>query len=124
MAEKKVTIVENFANVKAFLEKNGADKELVKFIEERMAVQEKRNEGRKTSTDKKKEETNAPLKARVLEILAEGPEEGMTATEILNNDVELFKSVQKVTAIVKILEVEKKIVKIADKRKVLIKLAQ
>lgn len=122
MAEKKITIVDRLNEIKAFLVEKGATDEMVAFVDERIEAQVKKAEGRKASADKKKAEADEPLKARVLEILGAGAEEGMTATEILNEDVETFKTVQKVTAIVALLKAEGKVEKVADKKRTLVKL--
>jgi hypothetical protein len=122
MAEKKITIVDRLNEIKAFLVEKGATEEMVAFVDERIEAQVKKAEGRKASADKKKAEADEPLKARVLEILGAGAEEGMTATEILNEDVETFKTVQKVTAIVALLKAEGKVEKVADKKRTLVKL--
>ena len=112
MAEKKVTIKEQFVMVKEVLAQAGRE-DLVAFVDGRIAVLDKKAENRKPT---KTQAENEILKARVVEIL-EDAEKGMTATEILNADVETFKNVQKVTALLKALVDNGKIVKEVDKKK-------
>ena len=109
---EKKTIVAQFKEVKAILEAQGKD-DLAKFIEGRIEVQEKRSENRKPT---KVQVANEGLKVRIKEILA-GSEAPMTATEVLNADVEAFGSVQKVTALLTVLVNEKEVVKDKDKKR-------
>ena len=106
--EKKLTIVDKFELVKAVLVAQGED-ELADFIDERIAVQVKRTENRK------------PTKAQVAN---EGLKDSMTATEILNADVVAFGSVQKVTALLKALVDNGKVVKEVDKKKAFFRIAE
>ena len=108
--EKKMTIVEKFAQVKAILEKNG-ETEMAEFIQER--IDNKKAENKKPT---KAQKENEVLKEKVLEVLR-GAEVGMTATEVLNKDVETFVNVQKVTALLKALVDGGKVVKTVDKKK-------
>ena len=110
--EKKMTIVEKFAQVKAILEKNG-ETEMAEFIQERIDIQNKKAENKKPT---KAQRENEVLKEKVLEVLR-GAEVGMTATEVLNKDVETFVNVQKVTALLKALVDGGKVVKTVDKKK-------
>lgn len=118
MAEKKMTIVDKFEMVKAILEKDG-EVELAEFIGERIEVQRKKTENRKPT---KAQVANEGLKDKVVEILANA-ENGMTATEILNTDIETFDKVQKVTALLTALVKENRVVRVADKKKTIFKVA-
>ena len=117
--EKKLTIVDKFELVKAVLVAQGED-ELADFIDERIAVQVKRTENRKPT---KAQVANEGLKDRIVEIL-DNAESGMTATEILNADVVAFGSVQKVTALLKALVDNGKVVKEVDKKKAFFRIAE
>lgn len=117
--EKKLTIVDKFELVKAILVAQGED-ELADFIDERIAVQVKRTENRKPT---KAQVANEGLKDRIVEIL-DNAEGGMTATEILNADVVAFGSVQKVTALLKALVDNGKVVKEVDKKKAFFRIAE
>lgn len=118
MAEK-MTIVKQFEMVKAELEKIGRD-DLVEFIKGRIAVQEKKAENRKPT---KVQVANEGLKDKIVDVLvnAENP---MTATEILNADVEAFGNVQKVTALLKALVDGGRVVKQVDKKKAFFTVAE
>lgn len=118
MAEKK-TIVAQFAEVKEVLEGVGRA-DLAEFIEGRIAVQAKKAENRKPTA---KQVANEGLKVRVKEVLAEA-ENGMTATEILNADVEAFGNVQKVTALLTAMVKAGEVVKAVDKKKAVFTLAE
>ena len=110
--EKKMTIVEKFAQVKAILVAQG-ENEMADFIQERIDIQTKKAENKKPT---KAQKENEVLKEKVLEVLR-GAEGGMTATEVLNKDVETFVNVQKVTALLKALVDGGKVVKTVDKKK-------
>lgn len=112
MAEKKITIVEQFEMVKAELEKVGRD-DLVEFINGRIAVQNKKAENRKPT---KTQEANEVFKGKIVEIL-KGADAPMTATEILNKNAEDFGTVQKVTALLTALVNEKVVEKDKDKKR-------
>ena len=118
MAEKK-TIIAQFAEVKEVLEGVGRA-DLAEFIEGRIEVQKKRTENRKPT---KAQVANEGLKARIKEVLV-GAEGGMTATEILNADVEAFVNVQKVTALLKALVDGGEVTKAVDKKKAYFALAE
>lgn len=118
MAEKK-TIVAQFVEVKEVLEGVGRA-DLAEFIEGRIAVQAKKAENRKPTA---KQVANEGLKARVKEVLAEGGKP-MTATEILNVDVEAFDKVQKVTALLTAMVKTGEVVRVADKKKTVFTLAE
>ena len=116
---EKKTIVAQFKEVKAILEAQGKT-DLVEFIDGRIAVQEKRSENRKPT---KVQVANEGLKVRIEEILA-GSEAPMTATEVLNADVEAFGSVQKVTYLLKALVDAGKVTKVVDKKKAFFTVAE
>ena len=118
MAEKK-TIVAQFAEVKEVLEGVGRA-DLAEFIEGRIEVQKKRTENRKPT---KAQVANEGLKARIKEVLADNGGR-MTATEILNADVNAFGNVQKVTALLKALVDGAEVVKVTDKKKAYFALAE
>ena len=110
--EKKMTIVEKFAQVKAILEAQG-ETEMAEFIQERIDIQTKKAENKKPT---KAQKENEVLKEKVVEILTANGER-MTATEVLNKDVATFGNVQKVTALLKALVDGGKVEKITDKKK-------
>lgn len=116
---EKKTIVAQFKEVKAILEAQGKT-DLVEFIDGRIAVQEKRSENRKPT---KVQVANEGLKARIEEILKDS-EAPMTATEVLNADVEAFGSVQKVTSLLKALVEAGRVTKAVDKKKAYFALAE
>ncbi len=116
---EKKTIVNQFAEVKAVLVEAGRE-DLAEFIQGRIDVQAKKAENRKPT---KVQVENEALKGRVLDILTEN-DAPMTATEILNADVEAFKNVQKVTALLKALVDKGAVVKTADKRKTYFAIAE
>ena len=113
MAEKKVTIMEQYEATKAVLAK-AERPDLVAFIEGRMAVHAKKVENRKPT---KTQEANEGLKTRIVEILTKA-DKPMTVTEILNTDPEALVNGPKVTALVTALKNEGKVVREQDKKKV------
>lgn len=116
---EKKTIVAQFTEIKAILEAQG-ETELAEFVQGRIDAQVKRAENRKPT---KAQVENETLKVRVKEIL-ENADGQMTATDILNADAEAFKTVQKVTALLKALVDAKEVVKTVDKKKAYFALAE
>ena len=116
---EKKTIVAQFAEVKAVLEEVGRA-DLAEFIQGRIDVQAKKAENRKPT---KVQVENEALKVRVKEIL-ENADGQMTATDILNADADAFKTVQKVTALLKALVDANEVVKTVDKKKAYFALAE
>ena len=118
MAEKRVTVKDNFIKVKAFLEANGADTALVEFIEKRLEQTEKKNGARKPTANQLE---NEMLKVKILEIIAN---EGKTVTEITTelaaSGMGVFTN-QKISALANQLVDAEKVEKIKDKKRSLFK---
>lgn len=116
---EKKTIVAQFVEVKAILEAQG-EADLAEFIQGRIDAQVKKTENRKPT---KTQVENEALKGRV-KLVLEGADGQMTATEILNADPDAFKTVQKVTALLKALVDGGEVVKTVDKKKAYFALAE
>ena len=65
---KKVTVADNFAMVKAFLEQNGASDEMVAFIVDRADKAKKKSSGSRKPTERQLE--NDVLKDKIYEYLS------------------------------------------------------
>ena len=74
---KKMTIVEEYADVKAFLVENGAPERMIEFIDGRSEMHAKKNGNRKPS---KAQVENQGVKAEILTAMVEG--KSYTITEI------------------------------------------
>ena len=114
MADKKVTIVEKYGMVEAFVKENGAPEWMAQFLAERAEKHAHKAENRKPT---KTQVANEALKERIVAVLTEA-DEPMTVTAILNTDVEAFVNAPKVTALVTALVKEGKVVRETDKKKV------
>ena len=79
-ATKKVTVAQNFANVKAFLEQNGATEEMIAFIVDRAEKAQRKSSSSGKPTAKQIE--NEVLKDKLAEYLVGA--EPMTVTQIIN----------------------------------------
>lgn len=114
----KMTVVEKFGMVKAFLEENGASEDMVAFIQERADLQAKKSGGAKKPTKNQLE--NETYKDEILTILSNG--DGVTATEIMKSMAEDF-AIQKVTALLTSLRKEGKVTSEKDGKTTLFYLA-
>lgn len=115
----KMTVVEKFGMVKAFLEENGASEDMVTFIQERADLQAKKSGGAKKPT--KTQVENETYKDEILTILSN--EDGVTATEIMKSMAEDF-AIQKVTALLTALRKEGKVTSEKDGKTTLFYLAE
>ena len=94
-----------------------ANEDFVNYIENELQLLAKKSENRKSA---KTNEENIKLAEVVLEVLKGS--EGMTATEIIKSDELLAGlSTPKMTALLKVLMEQGKVVRIEDKKKVLFK---
>ena len=94
--------------------------DMVAFFEGRIEVLDRKSANKKPS---KTQEANEALKVLVLEAL-EGAENPMTVSEVIKAKAELNGlSTQKVVPLLKALEADGKVVKIADKKKSVFTLA-
>ena len=119
MADKKVTKKEV---ITAMLKEEGivANPKYKAYLENELALLVKKAENKKPT---KAQEENETLKAEVVAVLG-GSEKGMTVTEIMNaSEVLGDLSNQKVTALVRSLVTEGKVVKTVDKKKSIFSLA-
>lgn len=115
----KMTVVEKFGMVKAFLEENGASEDMVAFIQERADLQTKKSGGAKKPT--KTQVENETYKDEIVAILSNG--DGVTATQIMKSMTEDF-AIQKVTALLTALRKEGKVTSEKDGKTTLFYLAE
>lgn len=105
---KKKTIVEMYAEVKAFLEENGATDEMVQFISDRSDMHAKKNSSRKPT---KEQEANAELKAKIIEAMEDNKFYTVTQIQKLVG----ADSFNKINALVKQLLVAELVVRTEEK---------
>ena len=122
MAEKKMTKKDYFKQLLG-LESVKTNEKLVKFIEHELDLLAKKNasgEGKKTAT----QIANDEIKNGIVEFLENEPNRLMTVSEMIK-EIECCKPYvnQKISALVKQLKDEGRIVKIEEKRKSYFKIA-
>lgn len=114
MAEKKITKRESFTEIKGILEELGKER-LVKVMEHELELLAKKN-----SADKKPtavQIANDGIKSVILEVLVANGDK-MTISEMQKANAELGElSNQRISALVRQLKEDEKIIRIEDKRK-------
>lgn len=113
MANRK-TNKEWFVELKAFAEANGRA-DFAEFIQGRIDALDKKAESKKPT---KTQEENEVIKGAIIDFLE--TVEQASPTEVMNG-VDGVNSTQKATALLRQLEVERKVIKLADKKKVFYK---
>jgi len=114
--EKKITKKEMFAQIREVVADN---EDMVAFIDHEIELLSKKSGSKKPTAT---QVANEGLKDVILKVL-EGSE-GMTASEVLNADVEFDgMSNQKISALLRQLVLDGKVEKLSDKKKTLFKLA-
>ena len=117
----KITQREYFNAIINFLNGNGTEistEDMIKFCEGRITVLDNKSASRKPT---KTQEENEVLKVKVLDVMTS---DGQTVSEIMAKDAELSAlSNQKVSALLKALVTDGKVIKGEDKRKSVFSLA-
>ena len=114
MAEVKVTIKDMFNEIIALAEENGRE-DIVEFAKGRIAQLEKKSSNRKN--DKKSEE-NEVLKGVILDTMVGMEPSTVSAIMNANSEVGTYSN-QKISAMLRQLESEGKVVKTKDKKSTL-----
>ena len=122
MAEKKITKRESFSEIKEILEGLGKER-LAKVMEHELELLAKKNasgSGKMTAT----QVANEGIKAEILECMANEPNRMFTISEMQKSfDCCAEMSNQRVSALVRQLVNDEKVVRIEDKRKAYFKIA-
>lgn len=114
--EKKITKKEMFAQIREVVKDNA---EFVAFIDHEIALLDKKAGSKKPTAT---QIANEAFKASILDVLS--ADEGMTVSEVIASSDDLKGlSNQKVSALLKLLKDEGKVVKELDKKKSVFKLA-
>ena len=112
----KMTQRDYFNEIMAVVDAAGRD-DLVTFVQGRIEALDKKAAAKKPT---KTQEANEGLKARILEVLTD---EGQTVTEVLTALADGSLSNQKISALLRQMVEDGKVVKFTDKKKSLFKVA-